>query len=67
MNVIIRELQATRDLPSAGQQDGDMCYVKDTRHYWQWDTTAGIWQDLGTKQDLINAPNDRLGLKWKDE
>ena len=22
---------------------------------------------LGTDQDLINAPNDRLGLKWRDE
>lgn len=22
---------------------------------------------LGTEQDLINAPNDRLGLKWRDE
>jgi integrase len=22
---------------------------------------------LGTKQDLTHAPNDRLGLKWKDE
>jgi integrase len=22
---------------------------------------------LGTKQDLTNAPNDRLGLKWRDE
>jgi site-specific recombinase XerD len=20
---------------------------------------------LGTKQDLTNAPNDRMGLKWK--
>jgi len=22
---------------------------------------------LGTKQDLTNAPNDRLGLKWREE
>jgi site-specific recombinase XerD len=22
---------------------------------------------LGTQQDLMNAPNDRLGLKWRDE
>ena len=22
---------------------------------------------LGTKQDLTNAPNDRMGLKWRDE
>lgn len=22
---------------------------------------------LGTKQDLTNAPNDHMGLKWRDE
>ena len=61
----IGSVQTTADLPSTGQRENDCCYVKDTRHHWMWD--GSIWQDLGTQQDLTNAPNDRLGLKWKAE
>lgn len=73
----IETVQATGDLPSSGQQDGDICFVADTWHYWIWD--AGIWKDLGSNEEAAqeiarqlfasHLPLRRLGPDdvWRDE